>query len=92
MGSPLKYNKIAFTADTSNQVASVAKARVYLLIQNTGARDVFIGFDEAVTTDFREFLRLDPGGSYEPENPPRGSINVRTRNNDTELVILEGER
>lgn len=59
--------------DTSKQPLNSNPRRVYLIIQNNGANDVYVNFANKATIGN---LRIIPSGFYEPIVAPIDSLNV----------------
>lgn len=73
--------------DTSKQPLNSNPRRVYLIIQNNGANDVYVNFANKATPGN---LKIIPNGYYEPLVAPIDSLNVICDpGNSSNIAVIE---
>lgn len=74
--------------DVSRQPLNANPRRVYLIIQNNGANDVYVNFANKATLGN---IRIIPSGNYEPIVAPTDSLNVICGTGLTSnIAVIEG--
>ena len=73
---------------TSTKALSRNEARVYLLIQNTGAQTIIVKFNSVQSA--LEGIQIPAGGNYEPLIAPKDAVYVETASATSGFTIMEG--
>lgn len=82
-----RFSAIPITVTTtSTQFVDYDEKRIYLMIQNRGANDIFVNFGNQSTTSF---VSIPPGGNYEFYIIPIDDIHLVAAA-DTAAVIVKG--
>lgn len=83
-------NNFLFQAETASRlVVPYNRNRVYLMMQNLGVSDVFIGFGREATVN-DSFRIVGDGGFYEPILGTTSSIHMIAAAGTQNVIIVEG--
>ena len=74
---------------TSTQVMAANGFRSYLLIVNSGPKDIIVKFGSAQTAN--EGVIVPAGGVYEPNLAPSNTIWMKTTSSTSAVTLIQGQ-
>jgi hypothetical protein len=80
------FQQIGFSAVAAGALIRNAEKRNYILIQNTGAANLYVGFGLNPTQN--NGLVIVPGGNYEPLKVPQNDIYIASASGTVSGVIV----